>query len=141
MKWCFTTPKADPLSCVTSPIQKEKIKIAVLLMQGPCYYFWWLEYDHLITANIIINTIFCYHLHWSLIIIIIIIIISFCLTLVLGMAFQKKKKKKKKERNGEEKDRLNWVPVKKTKVTISAGVIISYRVIIGLSREYRLSNT
>ena len=28
-----------------------------------------------------------------------------------------------------------------SKVTISAGVIINYRVIIGLSRENRLSNT
>ena len=27
---CFNTPKAWPLSCVTSPIQKEKIKIVIL---------------------------------------------------------------------------------------------------------------
>ena len=30
MQWCFNTPKAGPLSCVTSPIQKEKIKIVIL---------------------------------------------------------------------------------------------------------------
>ena len=30
MQWCFNTPKAGPLSCVTSPIQKKKIKIVIL---------------------------------------------------------------------------------------------------------------
>ena len=30
VKWCFNTPKAGPLSCVTSPIQKEKVKIVIL---------------------------------------------------------------------------------------------------------------
>ena len=30
MQWCFNTPKAGPLSCLTSPIQKEKIKIVIL---------------------------------------------------------------------------------------------------------------
>ena len=29
MQWCFNTPKTGPLSCVTSPIQKEKIKIVI----------------------------------------------------------------------------------------------------------------
>ena len=30
VKWCFNIPKAGPLSCVTSPIQKKKIKIVIL---------------------------------------------------------------------------------------------------------------
>ena len=29
MLWCFNTPKAGPIRCVTSPIQKEQIKIVV----------------------------------------------------------------------------------------------------------------
>ena len=41
MQWCFNTPKAGPLSCVTSPIQKEKIKIVILSILnvlGSTYY-------------------------------------------------------------------------------------------------------
>ena len=30
MEWCFNTPKAEPLSCLTSPIDKEKIKIVII---------------------------------------------------------------------------------------------------------------
>ena len=30
MQWSFNTPKTGPLSCVKSPIQKEKIKIVIL---------------------------------------------------------------------------------------------------------------
>ena len=30
MQWRFNTPKTEPLSCVTNPIQKEKIEIVVL---------------------------------------------------------------------------------------------------------------
>ena len=30
IKWCFNSPKGGPLSCVTSPIQREKIKIVIL---------------------------------------------------------------------------------------------------------------
>ena len=32
MHWCFDIPKAESLSYVTSPIQKEKIKTVVLLI-------------------------------------------------------------------------------------------------------------
>ena len=53
-----------------------------------------MEYDHLITASNIINTLL---LSFTLIIIII-VIINLYFTLVLGMELKKKKKEKKKRR-------------------------------------------
>ena len=37
--------------------------LSLLLMLLILLVIGWLEYDHLITASIIINIIFCYHLH------------------------------------------------------------------------------
>ena len=35
-EWCFNTPKAGLLSCVTSPIQKEKIKTVIQVLGKIC---------------------------------------------------------------------------------------------------------
>ena len=42
VKWRFNTPKAGPLSCVTSPIQKEKIKIVIFSILNVLTFRWYL---------------------------------------------------------------------------------------------------
>ena len=91
-----------------------------------------MEYDNLITANIIINTIFCYHLHWSSLLL---ISLLFYVSLLEFQKNSKKPKKRRRERKVELSDCLKTqclftLPFKQLNLCLGSNICSSSLVIL-----------